>query len=88
MTRVVVTTKVAEVAPAVILTLDGTEATLEFELDRVTVIPAVPAGAVRVTLPVEEVPPETEVGLSEIVLRAGTTGAGFTVRAVVLLIPE
>ena len=87
-TVLVVTEKVAEVEPAGTMTLDGTVAAEVFELDRLTVMPPVPAAVVRVTVPVAEVPPVTEVGLTEMALRAAVTGAGFTVSPAVLLTPE
>jgi hypothetical protein len=60
----VVTVKVALVWPAGTETLAGTVAAGLFEV-RVTLTPAEPAGAPSVTVPVEELPPVTVVGLSE-----------------------
>jgi hypothetical protein len=65
-TALVVTGKVAVVAPAgtVTLPLEGTEATAELLLDRETTAPPLGAGPFRVTVPVgDEVPPVTLVGL-------------------------
>jgi hypothetical protein len=61
-TAEVVAVNVADVLPAVTVTLAGTLAAAVFELDRVTASPPEPAGPVRVTVPVEFVPPVTEVG--------------------------
>ena len=56
----VVIANVAEVVRTV--TLLGTAATLEFELDRVTATPAVGAGPLKKTVPVDDDPPETLAG--------------------------
>jgi hypothetical protein len=58
-TAFVVTGKVAEVEPAGTATLTGTVAAAVLLLDSVTVAPPAGAGAVRVTVPVEETPPVT-----------------------------
>ena len=62
-TAVVVTVKVAVVAPAATVTLTGTVAAALL-LDRVTASPPVGAALPKVTVPVDEVPPVTEVGFS------------------------
>jgi hypothetical protein len=87
-TVLVVTEKAAEVEPAGTVTPGGTVAADVLEFDRATVTPPVPAAAVRVTVPVAEVPPVTEVGLTEMVLRAAVAAAGLTVNVAVLLTPE
>ena len=61
-TGLVVTVKVAVVALATTVTLAGTWAAAVFELDSVTTAPPAGAGPFRVTVPVEEFPPSTEVG--------------------------
>lgn len=60
-TAVVVTVNVAVVAPAATVTVAGTFAMVELEVT-LTAIPAVGAGLPRVTVPVAEVPPITDVG--------------------------
>ena len=63
-TDVVVTVKVALVAPAGTVTLAGTLVAVEFS-DSDTTAPPLGAAALRVTVPVEELPPTTLVGFSE-----------------------
>jgi hypothetical protein len=63
-TAFVVTGKVTEVSPAGTVTLIGTVAAAVLLLDNVTVAPPAGAGAVRVTVPVEETPPVTLVGFN------------------------
>ena len=62
-TAVVVTVKVAVVALAATVTLAGTVAAALL-LDKVTDSPPVGAALPKVTVPVDEVPPVTEVGFS------------------------
>ena len=54
---------VAVVLPAVTATLAGTVAAVVLLLDSVTTAPALGAGPVRVTVPVDVFPPRTELGL-------------------------
>ena len=76
-TATVVTVKVALVALAATLTLAGTVAALLL-LCSETEMPPVGAGPVRVTVPVEELPPTTDVGF---MLTAESAG-GLTVSVV------
>ena len=81
-TEVVVTVKVALVAPAGTVTLNGTVAAVELH-ERETDPPPVGAGALKVTVPVDEAPPTTLVGLNDTVERTGPgggRGAGVSVR--------
>ena len=81
-TALVVTVNVAVVAPAATVTLAGV---LEDELSSDNVTTAPPAGAalLRVTVPVEELPPFTLVGL---MARLESTGA-LIVRVAVCVVP-
>jgi hypothetical protein len=63
-TVLVLTVKVAVVAPAETVTLDGTEATAVLLLESWTTAPPLGAGALRVTVPVEELPPATLAGFN------------------------
>jgi hypothetical protein len=69
--------KLADVAPAGTVTVEGTAAADVFELTSDTDTPPVPAGAVSVTVPVPEAPLARVVGLTERPDRV--TGCGFTV---------
>ncbi len=73
LTAVVVTVKVAVVAPEATLTEVGTVALVELLLN-VTVRPPEGAALERVTVPVDEVPPATLVGLRA---RDATVGAAM-----------
>src|SRR5207245_8254058 len=64
LTALVVTAKVALVAPAATVTLAGTVAATVLLLESVTAAPPAGAAPLRVTVPVEELPPVTLVGLS------------------------
>lgn len=72
-TATVVTVKVAVVAPCATVTLAGTVA-VPLLLVRFTAKPPVCAGAARVTVPVDEVPPAREAGLNATETSASVTG--------------
>jgi hypothetical protein len=76
-TLCVLTVKLAVECPAATMTLEGTEAE-ELLLDRVTGIPPVGAGPLRVTVPVDELSPVTVVGLRETETKV-TAAAGLMV---------
>ena len=63
-TELVVTVKVALLAPAAMVTLPGTVAAVVLLLDRVTTAPPVGAAALSVTVPWDVLPPITLVGFS------------------------
>ena len=69
-TDVVVMVNVALVAPAGIVTLAGTVAALELS-ESETAAPPAGAAALKVTVPVEELPPTTLVGFSDTVDSVG-----------------
>src|SRR3989442_6128792 len=82
-TGVVLTAKVAVVAPAEPVTPAGTVATLVLLLESETSAPLLGAGALSVTVPVEELPPVTLVGLT---LSEASVG-GVTVSEAVCVAP-
>src|SRR5947209_10320106 len=82
-TGVVLTVKVAVVPPAGTVTLAGTVAAPVLLLDRLTTAPPLGAGALSVTVPVEELPPVTLDGLR---LREESVG-GVTVSEGVRVAP-
>ncbi len=74
-TALVLTVKVAPVAPAETVTLEGTWAAPALLLESSTCAPPAGAGPLSVTVPVEDcVPPVTLVGFSEIEERETATG--------------
>jgi hypothetical protein len=81
-TAVVVTENVAVVCPAATVTLDGTRAAALL-LERLTTAPPVGAAPFRVTVPVADVPPVTDDGLSV----AEESEAAFTVKFAVWVPP-
>ena len=81
-TAVVVTVKVPVVAPAATVTDAGTVALVLLE-DKATDVPPLGAGPLKVTVPVEGLPPMTDVGLS---LRLNSPG-GLMVRVAVWFTP-
>ena len=82
-TAEVVTVNVALVAPAATVTLAGTWAAVVLLLVRVTTAPPDGAGPVKVTVPVDEVPPITELGLR----LTEVSAAAVTVRVAVFVTP-
>lgn len=86
-TRCVLTVKLALVAPALTVTLDGTVATDVLLLDRVTVAPPPGAGELKVTVPVELFPPLTDVGLRASDDKTGPAAGGVTVSVALLVTP-
>ena len=72
-TEVVLTVKVALVAPAGMFTLDGTVATEGLLLESETTAPALGAGPLSVAVPVEGLPPVTLEGLTLNAERVGGT---------------
>jgi hypothetical protein len=79
----VVTVKLASVAPAGTVTLAGTLATDGLLLETETTAPLLGAGAFRVTVPMEELPPVTLDGLSVSDFRVG----GVTVSEAACVLP-
>lgn len=82
-TAIEVTANVADVLPAATVTALGTWATVGLPLPSATLIPPVGAAPVRVTVPVELVPPTIDVGFSD---NAEMVGA-FTVSVAPWLTP-
>ena len=82
-TALVVTVKVAVVLPAGTVTLASTVATDVLLLVRVTTAPPDGAGPVKVTVPVDEVPPFTEAGLR----LTEVSAAAVTVKVAVFVTP-
>jgi hypothetical protein len=81
----VVTVKVALVFPAATVTFAGTVATVVALLERVTTVPAAGAGPLRVTVPVDGVPPFTVVGFN---VKELTVGAVTVSDAVLETVPS
>jgi hypothetical protein len=82
-TGLVVTVNVAVVAFAATVTLAGTCAAEGLLLERATTAPPDGAGPFSITVPVEDVPPITAVGLNVTVF----TTAAATVSEAVLVVP-
>jgi len=80
---VVVTVNVADVAPAATVTLLGTCARPVLLLDSATIAPPTGAAAAKVTVPVDEPPPTTEIGFSVTLLAEPV----ITVRLAVCVAP-
>ena len=86
-TVVVVIVKLTEVAPAATVTLAGTCAAAMLLLVSVTAAPPAGAGPVSFTVPVEELPPTTELGLTVRPLPLPVSVGAKTVRVAVRLEP-
>jgi hypothetical protein len=87
-TALVLTVKVALVAPAATVTLEGTLAAVVLLLESATVAPPAGAAPLNATVPVEEFPPVTLVGFIESEEReGGGGGAGVTVSEADLVAP-
>jgi len=82
-TALVLTVNVPVVAFASTVTVEGTVAAAVLLLLSATTTPPLGAGPFRVTVPVEEAPPVTEVGLTLTELGAGA----FTVSPAVCVAP-
>ena len=85
-TVLVLTMKVALLAPAATVTLAGTIAAAVLSLIRETAAPPVGAGPLRVTVPVEGDPPVTLIGLSAIA-ESVAEPCGATLSEAVLVAP-
>ena len=77
-TATVFTVKIALVAPAAMVTLEGTTATAEL-LESETTAPPAGAGPFNATVPVDGDPPVTVVGFSVSEVRLGPDAAGVIV---------
>jgi hypothetical protein len=87
-TLLLLAVKMALMAPAEMVTLEGTVTTPVLLLKRETRAPPLGAGALSVTVPEEGDPPTTLVGLSESDVRVGPGGGcGVTVREAVCVTP-
>ena len=75
-TALVLTVKVALVAPYATVTLAGTVAAAVLSLERETTAPLLGAGKLSATVPVEEEPPLTLLGFSAIEESVGDPGPG------------
>lgn len=82
-TELVLIVNVAVVEFAATVTLDGTVATDVLLLVKVTTAPPLGAGPLSVTVPVDEVPPSTDVGFRVTELGTG----GFTVNVALFVVP-
>ena len=87
-TAKVVAVKLADVLPAVTVTVDGTEATVVLLLWRATIAPPVGAAPLRVTVPVELLPPPTEAGFNVSVLSVAELTASVAPACVLPYVPE
>jgi len=83
----VVTVKLAVVEPAGTVTLEGTLLTSVLFVLKVTCAPPVGAGPLSVTVPRDEVPPLTVVGVSDSEVSVIVAAAGPSASPAVLLTP-
>jgi hypothetical protein len=86
-TAKVVTEKVALEAPAGMVTLAGTVATVVLLLKREITAPPLVAGALSMTVPAEGEPPLTLLGFSVREVRVGPEACGVTVSEAVRVTP-
>ena len=82
----VVTVKVLLVAPAGIDTFVGTAVVLELS-ESETNVPPLGAAALSVTVPVEELPPRTLLGLNVTEVSVGPIGGGVTLIGLFTIVP-
>ena len=80
LTALVVMLKLVLVAPAASVTLAGTPAAAVLLLVSVTTAPPVGAAVVKVTVPVEELPPTTLVGFTETADKLAAAGVACAVK--------
>jgi len=85
-TVVVATVNVAVLLPAEMFTVAGTVADVELDDSEITA-PPTPIGPLRVTVPVEEFPPTTDVGLSVTLVRVGALMVNVAVFVVLPCVP-
>src|SRR5215210_2516765 len=85
-TGLVATPKLALVAPAGMVMLDGTYTTPALLLERATVTPPEGAAALSVTVPCDEPPAVTLEGLSAREVKDGAEGGGAT--TVIMTLPD
>jgi hypothetical protein len=83
-TGLVVTVNVTAVVPAATVTLAGTWAAEVLSLAKVTTAPPAGAGPLRVTVPVDGLPPTTEVGFRLIELNEAAVTVSVAVRVTLL----
>ena len=85
-TALVVTVNVAVVAPAAAVTLAGAWAAAVLLFESVTAAPPAGAGLSSVTVPVEDTPPSTDVGLTLTEFSAATGAVTVSVKVLVTVL--